>query len=57
LNSKYLFYFSLFFILISCGVKGPPVSPENRNIPSFIKNYEDIHLEDEEINKLEKYGN
>ena len=43
----------LFLTLISaCGVKGPPTSPKGKALPSFMKNYPDAHVENED--KVEK---
>lgn len=33
--------FILLFLLISCGVKGPPIPPAKSELPSFIKEYND----------------
>jgi len=55
LNSKSFFYLILFSLVISCGVKGPPVSPKGRNIPSIINNYPDVHLPNaNEIDEAQK---
>jgi len=42
LNFKILI---LLFLVTSCGVKGDPVAPRSKPMPSFLDNYPDIETE------------
>jgi hypothetical protein len=42
LNFKLFF---LFFLLSGCGVKGDPVSPKSKPLPSLMDNYSDIETD------------
>jgi hypothetical protein len=49
--------FSLYFFLIlfgACGVKGDPQTPANSPTPSFVDNYPEIKLNDEDKKQVLK---
>ena len=39
LNFKIILYLILFYFVVSCGVKGPPVAPAGTSIPALIEKY------------------
>lgn len=43
LNFKFLL---ILFFVVSCGVKGDPVSPKGQTTPSVLDNYPDIEVDE-----------